>query len=126
VFEKLLGEGGCPWDRKQTHHSLKPYMLEESAEVVEAIEEDDMAKLMEELGDVLLQVAFHAALAKNRGDFDLNDIVSCVTEKLIRRHPHVFGDEKATNEDEVAELWYRIKKEERQQKSLLINKRQFS
>ena len=113
VFDQLLGESGCPWDRKQTHKSLKPYMLEEAAEAAEAIEQGNMGQLKEELGDVLLQVVFHSALASRRGDFDLNDVIAGVTDKLIRRHPHVFGDAKAENDEEVAELWYKIKAEEK-------------
>jgi len=117
VFERLLGADGCPWDRKQTHESLKPYLIEEAHEALEAIEENNIPQLQEELGDVLLQVVFHSAIASQRGDFDLNDVIAGVTEKLIRRHPHVFGDEKAADEEDVARLWYRIKGEEKEAKS---------
>jgi uncharacterized protein YabN with tetrapyrrole methylase and pyrophosphatase domain len=113
VFDQLLGPKGCPWDIKQTHASLKPYLLEEAAEAAEAIDENDMAHLKEELGDVLLQIAFHSALAKQRGDFDLNDVIAVVTQKLIRRHPHVFGEAKANNEQDVAAIWSKVKEAER-------------
>ena len=114
VFRRLLGPGGCPWDQKQTHISLKPYLLEEAHEVLEAIDEGDMRHVEEELGDVLMQIIFHCALAEKRGDFDVNDVIDGITEKMIRRHPHVFGEEKADSPEEVAALWQRIKAAERQ------------
>ncbi|MCL1849663.1 MAG: MazG family protein [Clostridiales bacterium] len=113
VLRRLLGPGGCPWDQKQTHESLKPYLLEESGEALEAIDEGDMAHLQEELGDVLLQIVFHCALAEGRGDFDINDVIGGITEKMIRRHPHVFGDETANSPEEVMILWEKIKAEEK-------------
>ncbi|MEA4892067.1 MAG: MazG nucleotide pyrophosphohydrolase domain-containing protein [Peptococcaceae bacterium] len=116
VFDRLLGPGGCPWDKAQTHESLKKYLLEEAGEVLEAIDEGDMNHLKEELGDVLMQVVFHGALAARRQDFDINDIISGVTEKLIRRHPHVFGTLKAANPEEVTRIWQQVKEAERQAK----------
>ena len=114
VFRQLLGPDGCPWDKKQTHTTLKPYLLEEAQEALDAIDALDMPHLKEELGDVLMQIVFHCALAEGRGDFDLNDVIQGITDKMIRRHPHVFGDEKAETPDDVAVLWQRIKAAERQ------------
>ncbi|MGI6575791.1 MAG: nucleoside triphosphate pyrophosphohydrolase [bacterium] len=114
ILEQLLGENGCPWDKQQTHSSLRPYLLEESYEVVEAIEENDMHKLCEELGDLLLQIAFHAQLAQQRGDFTLNDVINTVTEKIIRRHPHVFGNIKVKDSEEVLVNWQQIKEREKE------------
>ena len=112
VMDTLLGPEGCPWDKKQTHESLKPYLIEEANEVIEAIDNGDMSNLKEELGDVLLQVAFHSALADARGDFDITDVIEGITDKMIRRHPHVFGGEKADNPEEVLLLWEKIKSQE--------------
>ncbi len=122
VFERLLGPGGCPWDQKQTHESLKPYLMEEAGEVLEAIDEKDMDHLKEELGDVLMQIVFHSALARRRGDFTINDVIEGITEKMIRRHPHVFGTAKADNPEEVADLWQQIKAEEKRKKRAEENK----
>jgi len=113
VFERLLAPDGCPWDREQTHESLKPYLLEEAHEVMEAIDLGDMALLQEELGDVLMQVVFHAALAHGRGDFDCGSVIRGVTEKLIRRHPHVFGDAHVDHAKQVSVLWEQIKSDEK-------------
>ena len=114
VFRRLLGPGGCPWDQKQTHETLKRYLLEEANEALEAIDEGDADHLKEELGDVLMQILFHCMLADQRGDFDLNGVIAGITEKMIRRHPHVFGNEKADSPEEVAVLWQKIKEEEKQ------------
>ncbi|HEX9760190.1 MAG TPA: MazG nucleotide pyrophosphohydrolase domain-containing protein, partial [Candidatus Acidoferrales bacterium] len=89
---RLLTPGGCPWDREQTHESLRTYLLEEAYEVLEAIESRDAAKLREELGDLLLQVVFHAALAEKAGRFDIRGVAQGIHDKMVRRHPHVFGD----------------------------------
>ncbi|MDF2522274.1 MAG: mazG, partial [Clostridia bacterium] len=97
LMDTLRGEEGCPWDRKQTRESLKPYLLEETYEVLDAIEKDDIDLLVEELGDLLLQVVFHAQIAKESGEFDFHDVVSGIVKKLIERHPHVFGDVVATS-----------------------------
>jgi tetrapyrrole methylase family protein/MazG family protein len=116
VFNKLLGPEGCPWDREQTHQSLKRYLLEETYEVLEAIDLADMDLLQEELGDVLMQVVFHGALASRQDNFDYNDIIRGVTEKLIRRHPHVFGEAQADQASQVEVIWQEIKKAEKQNK----------
>ena len=113
VMAGLLGAGGCPWDREQTHLSLRRYLLEECYEVIEAIEEGDMHKLCEELGDLLLQIVFHASLAQARGDFSLGDVVEGITAKMIRRHPHVFGKGRVRDTAEVQVNWEQIKKEEK-------------
>lgn len=105
LMDTLRGENGCPWDREQTRESLKPYLLEETYEVLDAIEKDDLELLAEELGDLLLQVVFHAQLAKEDGDFDINDVITGVVNKLIVRHPHVFGDVKATSESSALKSW---------------------
>ncbi len=112
VMERLLGPGGCPWDRQQTHASLKKYLIEEAYEVTDAIDEGNMYKLCEELGDLLLQVVFHAALAEERGDFTLREVVEGIVEKLKRRHPHVFGERKVKDATEVLKNWEQIKQEE--------------
>lgn len=108
VMDRLRRE--CPWDRKQTHESLVPYLLEEAYEVLETIEEGDYPALREELGDLLLQVVFHARVAE---DFDMDDVAAGIVEKLVRRHPHVFGSVRAESADEVADNWDAIKAAER-------------
>lgn len=112
VMETLRGEDGCPWDLEQTHKSLKRNLVEECYEVLEAIDEEDDFKLTEELGDVLFQIVFHAQLGKEEGYFNINDIVKIITEKMIRRHPHIFGDIKINNTNEVLDSWDKIKKKE--------------
>ncbi|GAW91667.1 nucleoside triphosphate pyrophosphohydrolase [Calderihabitans maritimus] len=113
VMARLRSEDGCPWDRAQTHESLKRYLIEETYEVIEAIEEENMHKLCEELGDLLLQIVFHTQLATERDFFDINDVIRGIVAKMIRRHPHVFGDVKADTPDEVRRNWENIKQEER-------------
>jgi MazG family protein len=106
-------DGGCPWDLKQTHQSLAPYVLEEAYEVVEAIQSGDEAHLKDELGDLLLQVAFHAQLAAERGLFTADTVADGIADKLVRRHPHVFGDVSVQDADEVTVNWARIKAQEK-------------
>lgn len=113
IMDKLKGNDGCPWDREQTHESLKRYLLEESYEVIEAIDENDEDMLTEELGDVLFQVIFHAAIGKAEGYFDISDVINGICEKMIVRHPHVFGEIKANTSGEVLDNWDKIKKEEK-------------
>lgn len=113
IMEKLRSPQGCPWDIEQNHESLKPCLIEEAYEVIEAIDCMDMNKLLEELGDLLLQVVFHTTLAQERGDFTHNDVIKTVVDKMIRRHPHVFGDVIARNADEVIRNWENIKAGER-------------
>ncbi len=113
VMGKLRGPDGCPWDKEQTHESLRKYMLEEAYEVVEAVGTGDPDLVCEELGDVLLQVVFHAQLARERGDFDMHDIIQGITAKLVRRHPHVFGEVEAHTAADVTRNWEAIKKVEK-------------
>jgi len=119
VFEVLRSENGCAWDRKQTHKSLLPYLIEEAYEVYEAIENEDYVELKEELGDLVCQAVFHAQLAKERGDFEINDSITHIVEKLIRRHPHIFETEKELNAQEVRDQWEKIKVESGEKKNVL-------
>jgi len=114
IMERLRGPGGCPWDREQTHQSLKPYVIEEAYEVAEAIEDGNLDELRAELGDLLLQIVFHAEMARAAGHFTIEDVVRGINEKMIRRHPHVFGDSEVKDAAEVLRNWARIKAEERQ------------
>ena len=113
IMERLIAPDGCPWDRIQTHESLKRYLIEECYEAVEAINNNDNENLREELGDVMLQVVFHSLLAKKEGLFDIDDVISAVSEKMINRHRHIFGDVSADTPDEVLKSWEEIKKEEK-------------
>jgi nucleoside triphosphate diphosphatase len=107
---------GCPWDLKQTFRTILPYTLEEAYEVAEAIEADDMVELCEELGDLLFQVAIYSRMAEEKGDFDFGDVVASISTKMIRRHPHVFGDADVASEAEVRENWETMKAAEREAK----------
>jgi tetrapyrrole methylase family protein/MazG family protein len=111
LMEQLRGSDGCPWDRKQTHESLRPYVVEEAYEVVEAIDNGNREEIQEELGDLLLQIVFHSQIAQENGQFTFDDVVNGISEKLERRHPHVFGDEEAMNEEEALVHWERMKVE---------------
>jgi ATP diphosphatase len=108
---------GCPWDLEQNFATIAPYTLEEAYEVVDAIGREDLSDLKEELGDLLLQVVFHARMAEEQGAFDFGDVAQAITEKLIRRHPHVFGDERSQTPESVKGLWERIKAEEKAEKA---------
>jgi tetrapyrrole methylase family protein/MazG family protein len=112
IMDKLLSLEGCPWDREQTHASLVRYLIEESYEVIEAIEHQDMDRLREELGDLLLQVVFHAALAEREGWFNFDDVARTVSRKMIDRHPHVFGSLQLESSEAVMENWEDFKKKE--------------
>lgn len=112
VMKRLRSEHGCPWDREQTHETLKPYLLEEAYEVLNAIDSKDDTHLMEELGDLLLQIVFHAQLAAEEGRFTIDDVARSIVNKLVRRHPHVFSDVKVKNAQEVLKNWEQIKKDE--------------
>ena len=109
----LRSENGCPWDREQTHATLRPNMLEEAYEAVDAINDGDMKHLKEELGDVLLQVILHSQIAKEEGAFDIEDVAKGLHDKIIHRHPHVFGDVKVNSPEEALLSWDKIKKEEK-------------
>ena len=113
VISTLRGENGCQWDKEQTHKSLRPNMLEEAYEAVEAMRTGNTDNLKEELGDVLLQVVLHAQIAKDEKEFDIEDVAKGISEKLIHRHPHVFGDVKVNSTQEILDNWDKIKKEEK-------------
>jgi tetrapyrrole methylase family protein/MazG family protein len=114
VVARLRAPGGCPWDREQTHESLRPYLLEETYELLEAIDSGDDAKMMEELGDVLLQVAMHSEIAAEQGRFDATQVSEAVAAKMVKRHPHVFGDVSVANAEEVLRNWEHQKVHEAQ------------
>ncbi len=112
IMNKLLGPGGCPWDREQTHESLVRYLIEETYEVIEAINEGDRSKLREELGDLLLQIVFHAALEEKQGQFNFADVSRTVSKKMIDRHPHVFGSMQLQTSEDVLNVWEDFKRKE--------------
>ncbi len=115
IAEKLLGPNGCPWDQKQTFLSLQPYVLEEAHEVIEAVDADDDRKMIEELGDLLCTIVFYGKLAEKSGRFSIEEIVTTIKEKLVRRHPHVFGEVKVEDADDVVKNWEKIKAEEKKE-----------
>ncbi|HXH39513.1 MAG TPA: nucleoside triphosphate pyrophosphohydrolase [Thermoanaerobaculia bacterium] len=117
LMQTLRGPDGCPWDRKQTLPSLKPFVIEESYEVVDAIDRNDRAALAEELGDFLLQAVFIAELTREEGSFDIYDSITAIHDKLVRRHPHVFGDVVASDAEAVLVNWEKLKNEERKAES---------
>ncbi len=112
VMRTLRGPAGCPWDQQQTHASLRPYLLEEAAEAVDAISGGDPKEIAEELGDVLLQVAFHSVIGEAEGSFSYGDVERSIVEKLVHRHPHVFGGTKVENADQVVHNWQALKVKE--------------
>lgn len=120
VVEDLRGEDGCPWDKRQTHHSLKPYLIEEAFEVIQALEDENDKAFMEELGDVLLHIVFHAKLAEERGSFTLDEVIEQLINKIVARHPHVFGEEEVEGADEVLQNWEKIKMEEKEARESII------
>jgi tetrapyrrole methylase family protein / MazG family protein len=117
VQRRLLAPGGCPWDREQTHDTLRPYLIEEAYEVLDALDSGDAEHIAEELGDLLLQVLFHAQLGALAGRFDISDVVEHIRTKLIRRHPHVFGEVKAETSAQVLKNWEQLKAEEKRAKA---------
>jgi len=124
-FEKLVAlqarlraPDGCPWDREQTHTTLRTYLIEEAYEVLDALESGDDEKFAEEMGDLLLQVVFHSQIAAEAGRFTVSDVIRGVHEKMVRRHPHVFGDQRAKDADEVLKTWHQIKAQERRGKAV--------
>ncbi len=118
IMELLRSENGCPWDREQTHRSIRNNFLEEAYEAVEGIDKNDPKILKEELGDVLLQVVFHSQIEYENGNFGINDVADGICKKLILRHPHIFSDTKAENSQKVLENWDKIKREEKGQASI--------
>lgn len=110
---KLRAPDGCPWDREQTHETLARHLIDECSELLDTIDRGDIPHMREELGDVLLQVVFHAQLAAERGDFDFDDVARVINDKLVRRHPHVFGDATAGSAEQVIDVWEGIKAQEK-------------
>jgi len=121
IIDRLRAPGGCPWDREQTHLSIRDSLLEESYEVLEAIDSGDKAELKTELGDLLMQIVFHARIAAENGDFTIGDVIEGIVTKLIRRHPHVFGDKEAKDAAAVLRHWEDIKKAERPAKTSMLD-----
>lgn len=112
IIDALRGPSGCPWDKQQTYQSLTPFVIEEAYEVVQAALEKDANKLKEELGDLLLEIGLYASIAKEQGEFTFNDVLNGISDKLLRRHPHVFGDVKAESPEEVEKVWAEVKQKE--------------
>ena len=121
IIAILRSENGCPWDREQTHKSLRPNMLEEAYEAVDAIDDGDVANLREELGDVLLQVVLHAQIAKDNDEFDIEDVAKELSDKLIHRHPHVFGNAHVDSANDVVVNWDKLKQEEKTYRKSILD-----
>ena len=113
IIAELRGPNGCPWDKKQTHESLKKYLIEEAYELIEAIDNEDTEHMTEELGDVLLQVMLHAQIGEDEGYFAIDDVIEGLSEKMVRRHPHVFGDVQAENEEDVLKIGRALSRKKR-------------
>ena len=120
IIARLRAPDGCPWDRKQTHASLRENLLAECYEVLEALDEGDSNKLCDELGDLLMQIVLHAQIASEDGEFELGEVVSGINTKLIHRHPHIFGSKKVRDAEEVSHNWEVLKKEERDEDSSIL------
>lgn len=120
IMEALRGTEGCPWDKEQTRESLKPFLLEETYELLEALDEKNPEKIKEELGDLLFQIIFHCQLAKEAGHFDVNDVLDAIAGKMINRHPHVFGDARLKTPKEVLIHWEECKKREGKNRESLL------
>lgn len=121
IIAALRGENGCPWDKKQTHESLRPYLIEEAYEALDAIESGDPAHIREELGDILLQIYLHAEIAREQGRFTIDDVALSIIDKIILRHPHVFGDATVRDADHVADRWEQIKKAEKPHRESVLD-----
>jgi tetrapyrrole methylase family protein/MazG family protein len=120
IADTLHGPNGCPWDKKQTFQTLRPHILEEVHELLDAVDEDDAKGMSEELGDILFQIIFFAKLGEKSKRYSLKEIINTVSEKLVRRHPHVFGDAEVKTPEEVIHLWERVKKEEKKDRKSLL------
>lgn len=120
IIADLRGPNGCPWDKKQTHQSLKKYLIEEAYELIEAIDEEDVDHMIEELGDVLLQIMLHAQIGEDEGYFSIDDVIQTLSEKMVRRHPHVFGNGQADTAEEVVKNWEEIKRSEKQNQTVSL------
>ncbi|MFP3975071.1 MAG: nucleoside triphosphate pyrophosphohydrolase [Chloroflexota bacterium] len=116
IVARLRAPNGCPWDREQTHSSLKPYLIEEAYEALQALDDENTDKLCEELGDLLLQIGLHCQIAEEKGEFNTAEVLKGINQKLIRRHPHVFGTTEVSNSDEVTSNWEELKRKERNEK----------
>lgn len=125
LFEEIIsilrGEHGCPWDKKQTHLTLRPYLIEETYEAIDAIESGDPGHMKEELGDILLQIYLHAEIAREQGTFTIDDVARSIIDKIILRHPHVFGDDRVRDADQVVERWEEIKKKEKPNRESMLD-----
>ncbi|MBN1690746.1 MAG: nucleoside triphosphate pyrophosphohydrolase [Dehalococcoidia bacterium] len=121
IIQRLRGPGGCPWDRRQTHASLKPYLVEESYEVLETLEDQNLPALCEELGDLWLQIMLHSQIAEEAGEFTLEDVLRGINSKLIHRHPHVFGNRRVKDAAEVSANWQELKGEEKEGSHSLLS-----
>lgn len=121
IIDILRSENGCSWDRAQTHYTLRRNMLEEAYEAVDAIDDNDAKHLKEELGDVLLQVVLHAQIAKEENEFNIEDVAKGISDKLVHRHPHVFGDVKVSSTDEILDNWEKLKKEEKPHRTSVMD-----
>ena len=121
IIAQLRGPGGCPWDKKQTHASLRECLLEETYEVLDALDEGTRQKLCGELGDLLLQIVLHAQIAKESGEFDMDAVIKSINAKLVRRHPHVFSDAQVSSAEEVTHNWEQIKKTERHSEASILD-----
>lgn len=121
IIEILRSENGCKWDREQTHETLRRNMLEEAYEAVDAIDDNDFKHLQEELGDVLLQVVLHSQIAKEEKAFNIEDVAKTISDKLVHRHPHVFGDVKVNSTDEILDNWEKLKKEEKPHRTSIMD-----
>ena len=117
IVRRLRAPDGCPWDREQTHTSLRPYLLQEAYEVIATLDDGDTARLPDELGDLLWQVLIHAQVAEEAGEFSMSDVLGTIAAKLVRRHPHVFGDERLATAAEVVERWETLKRNEREEEA---------
>ena len=123
IMAALRSPNGCPWDREQTPQTLKPYLVEETYEALEALEAEDWSEFKEELGDLLLQIVFHSQLMAEAGEFSIDDVAQSIADKMTRRHPHVFGDLQVANVEEVSQNWAKIKAQERQEKHAKKNEK---
>ena len=121
IIARLRAPGGCPWDRQQSHASLRENLLEECYEVLEALDHEDAGKLSDELGDLLMQIVFHVQIAHEAGEFEMGEVVRGINTKLIHRHPHIFGSEKVSDAEEVALNWEALKQEEREEGTSLLD-----
>ena len=113
IVDTLMGENGCPWDKAQTRESLKPYLVEEVYEILEALDGNNPEEIKDELGDLLYQILFHAKISENRNEFNIKDVVESISEKMVRRHPHVFKEESLETPEQVVTQWEEIKKQEK-------------